>query len=223
MAKNAEQWFDGKRFSRYDGNNYFWWKVSSARFGKYVSGTSVSMHRYVWEHTNGKIPEGYSIHHIDHDPENNALTNLELVETKEHARRHAMHRVANDREWFGKFVTAGVQASKEWHASSEGREWHSQHAKETMHTVEANGVELTCVWCGRLYMGLSAKRKRGFCSNSCQGMARKHSGVDDIARKCAVCGGEFTTNKYGKRATCSRSCANEAVSRARKNSARIQS
>ena len=37
------------------------------------------VHRLVWEVFIGEIPIGYEINHIDHDKQNNALGNLELV------------------------------------------------------------------------------------------------------------------------------------------------
>ena len=45
------------------------------------------MHRYVWEHFKGKIPNGYDIHHLDHDRTNNRIENLELHTKSEHARK----------------------------------------------------------------------------------------------------------------------------------------
>lgn len=51
---------------------------------------NVLVHRYVWEKVNGPIPDGYQIHHKDHDRTNFRIDNLELVETREHHRRHAL-------------------------------------------------------------------------------------------------------------------------------------
>ena len=47
------------------------------------------LHRDVWEHHNGPIPEGFDIHHRDHDRANNRLENLELIDKAEHARIYA--------------------------------------------------------------------------------------------------------------------------------------
>lgn len=41
------------------------------------------IHRIVWVTFNGRIPEGYEINHIDENPSNNRLDNLELVTHKE--------------------------------------------------------------------------------------------------------------------------------------------
>lgn len=47
-----------------------------------------SLHRDVWEAHFGLIPDGYAIHHKDHDKENNDISNLELLTPSEHQRRH---------------------------------------------------------------------------------------------------------------------------------------
>lgn len=44
------------------------------------------VHKLVWITFVGEIPEGYEINHIDEDPGNNALNNLELITHKENIR-----------------------------------------------------------------------------------------------------------------------------------------
>lgn len=45
-------------------------------------------HRMIWEEINGKIPEGFVIHHKDHNRSNNDIDNLELMSRSEHAKLH---------------------------------------------------------------------------------------------------------------------------------------
>ena len=54
-----------------------------------TTGKRLQMHRYIYEKYNGKIPEGYDIHHKDRDRSNNDITNLELLTKSEHARRYS--------------------------------------------------------------------------------------------------------------------------------------
>lgn len=45
------------------------------------------VHRVVWEAFNGPIPEGYDIDHIDGNPHNNALNNLQAITHKENIQK----------------------------------------------------------------------------------------------------------------------------------------
>jgi len=48
------------------------------------------MHRCVWEHYNGKIPDNYDIHHIDFNRSNNNIKNLEIWKKDEHTRKFSI-------------------------------------------------------------------------------------------------------------------------------------
>lgn len=48
------------------------------------------LHRLVWETFKGKIEEGYQIHHIDENKENNSLDNLKCESSTEHQRKHKL-------------------------------------------------------------------------------------------------------------------------------------
>lgn len=52
------------------------------------------VHRMVWEDANGEIPEGYVIHHKDGNPDNNDLSNLELLTSYDHQSEHYPDRLA---------------------------------------------------------------------------------------------------------------------------------
>jgi len=47
------------------------------------------LHRYIWEKYNGKIPDGYYIHHKDLNRENNDISNLQMVTLAEHNTIHS--------------------------------------------------------------------------------------------------------------------------------------
>lgn len=47
------------------------------------------LHQYIWMVANRcEIPEGYEIHHIDHNPLNNSIYNLGLIESTKHRSEH---------------------------------------------------------------------------------------------------------------------------------------
>lgn len=59
--------------------------------GYYASGRSIKLHRYVWEKENGKIPEGYHIHHKDFKINknlNNDISNLQCLSKSDHRKLH---------------------------------------------------------------------------------------------------------------------------------------
>lgn len=76
--------------------------VYSLTFNKYVGrkcgiyylgithkGKTILIHRLIWMVANRcDIPEGYDIHHIDGNPLNNSIYNLELIESSKHNSQH---------------------------------------------------------------------------------------------------------------------------------------
>lgn len=48
---------------------------------------SRGLHQIVWEAFNGEIPEGYEVDHIDNDPSNNNLSNLQLLTHEENLKK----------------------------------------------------------------------------------------------------------------------------------------
>lgn len=70
------QEFDGVSYYPNAAGHYW-----SQRVGKFI-------HRAVWEAANGPIPQGYIVHHIDHDKSNNSIENLMLMTNSEHVSYH---------------------------------------------------------------------------------------------------------------------------------------
>src|SRR5690606_24291069 len=102
-----------------------------------------------------------------------------------------------------KFHAAGIAKAPEWHRSKEGIEWHKQHAKNNNWGV-FDLPEKECEKCNKEYKPKTSHSK--FCSNKCKSAWRRESGVDDVKKKCPVCGIEFTRNKYRRSEACSISC-----------------
>lgn len=186
---------DGIKFCRDDKTGYF---LSSVNIGD----RRKRLHAYIWEKQNGKIPEGMSIHHIDHNKMNNEIENLQCVSSDDHARIHAAEwnesRRSRQRELF---MGIAAPAAVKWHKSDEGRKWHAEHARDI--AKRRRPKKYICMQCGKEFESTAIQGAK-FCSNNCKSAYRRASGVDNEIRRCAICGAEFTTNKYSKRKRCSK-------------------
>lgn len=168
------------------------------------------LHQEIYKDHNGPIPEGYHVHHADHDPLNNDPANLVLVHGDDHHRHHASHpdRIEISRQ----NIKAAQDAARAWHATPEGLAWHSENGKRAWEGREPRTYK--CEYCGKEYESLKPSRNR-FCSNPCKHYARKASGVDDIDKTCEFCGETYRANKYIKKATCSKECGSKLSGRTR--------
>lgn len=173
----------------------------------YYLGTSKPrkrLHRAVWEYYHGEIPKGYVVHHIDHNKENNDISNLQLVTDKEH---HEIHKREMSEELKERLrenvIKNAVPKAVKWHKSKEGKEWHRKQYEISLALVKP--TKHICLNCGKEYMTKQGK----FCSNKCKSAYRRKSGVDNETRKCKLCGKEFIINKYSKKECCSRTCASK--------------
>lgn len=158
------------------------------------------LHQEIWKAAHGLIPDGWHVHHIDHDPLNNALENLECKPGAQHLAEHGHDRVV-DLEHMARIRPLTV----EWHGSEAGLEWHRQHGVESWIGREMRTE--CCQQCGKTYETRSAHGRERFCSNNCKSAWRRASGVDDVDRICEGCGATFRVSRYLPTKNCSRKCA----------------
>ena len=199
------QYFNGLKFTRDDKTGYYLNSMNRKR-----------IHRYVWEYYNGEIPEGYEIHHIDHDKSNNDISNLQLLTQKEHMKLHGSELTEAQRQKMRDNLTntARPEASK-WHGSKEGIAWHKKHYDQMKDKLYIKS-DFVCTQCGKEYISIANGHSK-FCSNACKSKYRRNMGFDNVERICANCGNKFNVNKYAKTKYCSRSCANIGRSRRGRN------
>ncbi len=188
------QEFNGIRFYQTEPTDYF---------RHSVNGTTILMHRYVWEFYNCKIPKGYHVHHRDGNKANNDISNLALLYGTEHWKLHGKLLTDEEREWRRQnIVENAVPKAVEWHKSEAGREWHKQQYEKTKTALHRLRT-LTCLNCGSVYEGGATSK---FCSNRCKSAYRRRSGVDTVERTCVVCGKHFMCNKNRTADCCSPAC-----------------
>lgn len=195
------QYFDEKRFTRDENTGYYLCSTYDS------DGKRKRMHVYVWEYYNGKVPDGYHVHHVDGDKSNNEIENLRLEKAFDHMSYHAKQNYKNNPEKYKELLETIRPLTLEWHHSEMGREWHSQHAKQQWENKDP--TKYICSFCGKEFYSLKSYPiiSNTFCSNNCRTAYRRRSKVDNIRSICIVCGKEFEKNKYSKTQTCSKKCA----------------
>lgn len=148
------QEFNGKIYKLYRGEKYF-------------SRGCKRLHRVVWEYHNGPVPKGMHIHHIDGNPQNNEIANLELKKPAEHLRGHM---TPEKRQRARAHMKKVSPLSRVWHASEEGRKWHSEHGKRIYRKRKLRS--LICAQCGDTYKTTCLRKNARFCSLNCKMRAR---------------------------------------------------
>lgn len=165
-----------------------------------INGKRKRLHRYVWEQINGEIPKGYDIHHIDHNKDNNDISNLELLASIRHKQVHGMELTKEQRNEYTKILEEKARPKAiEWHKSKEGIKWHKEQYKISLGNIKPQ--QFTCMNCGKVFDAYS-NGKNKYCSEKCCSAYRRKSGIDNEKRKCIICGSEFECNRYSKKQKC---------------------
>ena len=74
-------------FVVFNGNRY---TLRNNGYYARTNGKRSQLHRDTWECYQGEIPEGYDIHHINEDKQDNRIENLECILKAEHTRHHSI-------------------------------------------------------------------------------------------------------------------------------------
>ena len=150
-------YFNGLRFVKDEKKGYY-------QCTRLLDGHRKRLHVVVWEHFNGPKPEGYDIHHIDGDKDNNEIDNLFCITRIEHRRYHYFHMTEEHRQ---KFIDNNA-----WQYTEEGREWHAQARREAWEKVEMK--EYVCTHCGTIFTSRRnyGKKTNRYCSKQCKNAQR---------------------------------------------------
>lgn len=163
------KFFDGRRFFC-DEKGY--WK-STDREGKFL-------HVAIWEAAHGKVPKGYHIHHIDLNPANNALENLQLLSMSEHMSLHAKLRAKLPKSYnkprvctfCGKTFMASRSDAKFCSANCQVR-W--RYHQGLCHTKRI------CAHCGAEFLAVNPRTR--YCSMQCAAKANGTAKLTDDQRQ----------------------------------------
>jgi hypothetical protein len=173
------------------------------------------LHQYVYEKEIGPQPKGMDIHHKDHNKDNNATSNLTLINAQDHSSWHSKIYFATGDNYQKQIAHLNrVRPTKVWPDDPIKREEHRQALIAGMADIKP--VDRECLNCGSKYSVLPIGKSK-FCSNKCKSAWRRNSEVDNEHRNCQACGKYFTVNKYSKKITCSRSCGNVIRGRTMRN------
>ena len=142
--KEKYVWFDGIRYTR-------------QKDGRYIASYGKLLHREIWKHFNGEIPKGYVIHHIDGDPSNNDIANLQCLTQSEHMK---LHKTMEKRicEFCGKeFESRGNLSGKSRFCSRKcASDWDHKNSREIR----------ICVECGKEFETYKYGKTK-LCSKEC--------------------------------------------------------
>lgn len=207
--------YNGRRYTRKPEARYFYCNEWDKERQKY---TYRSLHRDVWEHANQmRIPEGYHIHHIDGNVDNNVPENLQCVSPSEHWKLHEaahnqhckQHTLADPenrkraldglRKWFAE--TADDPNVKAMRSERGRKSWESRTQEK----------EFSCETCKQTFVTRGGKTAK-FCSRRCYEASRPHRPEPKREITCKNCQKSFMGCRRAR--FCSRSCAAEFRRRA---------
>ena len=169
-------------------------------------------HRDLYESVHGAIPAGWIVHHVDHDPLNNAIENLAAIDRKAHAAEHE-----GDHVWDAEHLDAIRPLASEWHRSEEGRAWHQEHGRAVWENIEPVATGRRCDGCGKPIVTRMPGKDPRFCSRRCSRVVADAAHRYEIEVACPVCDQLFWQSIYKVTPrTCSRRCGSTLAWRSRR-------
>lgn len=165
VLENSEE--DFPTIKQVDDNHIIFDNIKYYKNRKGYFVATLYLHVAQWIHHNGAVPEGYEIHHIDENPSNNDISNLQLLTHSEHQQLHLKTKKENlERVCIqcGKtFVTTKYGARK--YCSDKCRAKHNR--KKEIRKCAICGKELlvskykNTKYCRSCSCRLNAQKKRG--------------------------------------------------------------
>src|SRR3990167_8695799 len=158
--------YKGRKYHRYPKSDRRQARVYFHTHESYKS--PFPLHRQLWIDNFGKIPKKMVVHHKDENPLNNELSNLELMSKSKHSSLHTSK--PEHIELVRKNLKLAQAKAPEWHASLDGRKWHSEHGRKIW-KKRRQSIK-TCELCGKQYKTYWSKTAR-FCNRGCKSKGRR--------------------------------------------------
>ena len=149
------QRFNNRTYFRYGKNRYY--QCSTQRN---KTKTWSRLHRDVWQHHNGQIPDHLMVDHIDRDRDNNHISNLRLVTAKQNRENIS----EEHKDMYS-------QRMKEYNSQESGKWWQDpekkkQRSKALSEAWVNRAVEKNCLLCSKPF---TAKHNSAtYCSKECR-------------------------------------------------------
>ena len=211
MSDRKRVEFNGQEYIQTANRYYFCVLPGRKRKG------AKQLHKAVWEFYNQRdVPDGYHVHHIDFNRDNNDISNLVVLPAKEHLSLHGKRNFSRPEYAQKIYATLDTirDSTKEWHGSAEGKEWHRQHTLESLGKAWEKRFERICIQCGTVFM--TSHEDALYCCQKCGNRYRKGFGKT-YTKECVVCGKEYQTKLPKKAKFCSSKCRGIAATKTWKN------
>lgn len=166
------------------------------------------IYRDVWQYYNGEIPDGYVIHHVDENPDNNAIENLQCMTQAEHRRLHNENLTRDFKEF------TCVVCGKTFTAMNLGiNKYCSEHCRQRGGYLARKTELRYCEFCGEPFFTAPTWEQQ-FCSPHCARKANADQSIANLPKNtkqlkpktCPACGEIFQPH-HAKQICCSRKCA----------------
>ena len=161
MCNDCIEW-GGCTWHIYPGRRESYYERGEKRSGKK---RTIRLHRAVYEHHFGPIPEGFDIHHRDGDKRNNSADNLECKPHSEHRAHHRKDEPAPRHEGLVAVAVAcggcGAEVRRKRIAGALCTRCQQRRADEKRTTERA------CQQCGAAFRSIRGR----FCSQRCVNLA----------------------------------------------------
>ena len=174
-------------------NGYKWSRKPNGYYQSTVRCTDGSrknwLHQHVYELTNGEIPEGYEVHHIDEDKNNNSAGNLKLLTNEEHRAEHLEQDKTNGIA-LAAYVADNFDEVQALAKKGKSGEYIGKRKRRKLPKAP-----LKCACCSTEFIPSAKSRKDAkFCSNHCRDTWHKEHAKE---RECKECGAVFKPTSRG--------------------------